>query len=122
MTLPETNFFENVNHQLTVERYYLLHQNFSQINCDTFFDIANEEHINEIRKVYRKMNLSLEKSYLNSDLLSFYWTFADLIYHSKIYDKFDNELSEAKGILKGNKFESEEKELLLQKIEQHYSL
>ncbi len=122
MTLSETFFFENVNYQLTNKRYNLLNKNFIQINCDTFFDTSNEEHINEIRKMFIKMNLILEKSDLNSDLLNFYWTLADLIYHGKNYNKFNQELSDAKIILKKNKLKSLEKDLLLQKIEQHYSL
>ncbi len=122
MTLSETIFFENVNYQLTDKRYNLLNKNFIQINCDTFFDTSNEEHINEIRKMFIKMNLILEKSDLNSDLLNFYWTLADLIYHGKNYNKFNQELSDAKIILKKNKLKSLEKDLLLQKIEQHYSL
>jgi hypothetical protein len=122
MTPSEITFFGNVNHQLSIERYDLLNQNFAKIDLNTFFDIDNDEYIEKIRKVFQKINSELQKSNFNSDLLSFYWTLADQIYHGKNFDQFDNELSEAKGILKGSDLESGEKDLLLQKIEQHYSL
>ncbi|REG90244.1 hypothetical protein [Flavobacterium aquicola] len=122
MTLSETTFFENVNHQLNIERYDLLLYNLTKIDLDTFFDIVDESYIEKIHKVFQKINSVLQKSNFNSDLLSFYWTLADQIYHGENFDQFDNELSEAKRILKGNDFQSEEKDLLLQKIEQHYSL
>lgn len=122
MTTSETTFFENVNHQLSIERYDFLLYNFAKIDLDTFFDIVNDDHIERIREVFQKMNSVLQKSNFNSDLLNFYWTLADQIFHGENIGQFDNELSEAKRILKGSNFESGEKDLLLQKIEQHYSL
>jgi hypothetical protein len=122
MTTSETTFFENVNHQLSIESYDLLLYNFAKIDLDTFFDIVNDDHIERICEVFQKMNSMLQKSNFNSDLLSFYWTLADQIFHGENVELFDNELSVAKRILKGSDFESGEKDLLLQKIEQHYSL
>ncbi|MBF4471359.1 hypothetical protein [Flavobacterium sp. HJJ] len=122
MTPPETTFFENIINQLSIERYDLLHHNFAKIDLDTFFDIVNDDFIERMHKVFQNINSILQKSNFNSDLLFFYWTLADQIYHGENFDQFDNELSEAKRILKQSDLKSEYKDLLLQKIEQHYSL
>jgi len=112
------DFFNNVNYNLFKEKYELLLVNFSIL----LFNPFTSEHIGEIRKIYKSTNDKIEKSNLNPDLLNFYWTFLDHIYHEDIMDQFDNEIIEAKKILKNITLESEEKNLLLQKIEQHYRL
>ncbi len=112
------NFFENVNRNLTSENYESLFQNCSIL----IFDPFDENHLDEFTEIFVCMNSKIEESNLDANLLIFYWTLIDHILHGNIFDKFDLQLKQAKNILEKIDSMSDEKDLMLQKINQHYGL